>query len=891
MIQLSTYTEKSKRCILRALKMTEECGYKYLEPQVLMAGLVNEGRDMLSFILQHIHVDRIDFCKKVNLSITRIDNYTQEQPTLSPETVGILNCAQNLSTESGCELIPLEFIFLSMIFVPSPVKDVFVEYGIHESDLAEAVSHYRGNGDIHDNRTNQNEDSANYSNLNNFARNLCADARNGLIHAAIGRDDEIRRVIHILARQTKNNPILVGEPGTGKTAIVEGLACRINSGDIPRELKDIQLYSLDIASLIAGASHVGEFEERIKSLIDEVSNSDGKVILFIDEIHLLIGQGRTSGAMDAANILKPELARGKMKVIGATTFDEFKKYIEQDKAFERRFQKVSVEEPDVESALAILRGVRVRLEEFHKIRIKDEAIRASVKLASRYIQDRYLPDKAIDLLDEAAAKMKIARSSSPTELDSLRRKITTKEIECESLKRDDESNPLIARLQEEIMNLKEEENSLHAKWQSERQLLDEIQDLRNEIARLKDDKRLAESQGVVSSVVNITLDIKSKEENIRHLIETMEDGNNDTLLKPELDELDVMSVITEWTGIPVSKLNESETEKLAHIEEHLNQSVIGQDEAKIAVSNSIRRNRMGFGDENKPIGSFLFLGTTGVGKTELCKALSEFLFDSKDALIRIDMSEYQQEHEVSKLFGAPPGYIGFENGGQLTEAVRRKPYSVILFDEIEKAHPKVFETLLQVLDDGRMTDGKGRTVNFKNTIIVMTSNLGHQIIYSTLQGRRNLRRPRIGFNVPEQPSIISTDDTIVTNEKIAKAKALILNELKTKVAPEFINRIDEIVMFLPLSKDDVRKIVLLQIKSLINKMKQNGLNISIDDSAIDYISNVGFQPEYGARPIKRAINSYIIDDLSLNIINGNITKDKPILVSSSDNSLTFINQV
>ena len=867
--------------------MTEECRYKYLEPQVLMAGIVNEGRDMLSYVMQFLHVDRIAFCKRINEAILEINEISDEAPVLGEITSEILGKAKLLSNESGCELIPIEFLLLSMILVPSKVKDVFSSFSIDEEQLAEAISYYRGNSEIE--AIVQTEDNnGNYPNLEKYGRNLCSDARNGIIHKAIGRDDEIRRIIHILSRQTKNNPILVGEPGTGKTAIVEGLAHRIVEGDIPRELRGIQLYSLNIASLIAGASHMGEFEERLRGVIDDLISSNGNVLLFIDEIHLLIGEGRSGGAMDAANILKPELARGIIKVIGATTFDEYKKYIEQDKAFERRFQKVEVEEPDMESALAILRGIRVRLEDFHRIRIKDEAIKASVQLSMRYIQDRYLPDKAIDLLDESAAKMKIARSTSPMELDSLRRKITTKEIECESIKRDDESDPTVLQLQEEIANLREEENSLHAKWQSERQLLEEIQDRRNEIARLNEDKHLAESQGAATSVVNISMQIRELNDEIHHLMETLQENVSQNLLKPELDEVDVMNVITEWTGIPVSKLSENETQKLAHIEEYLNQTVIGQEEAKILVANAIRRNKMGFSDVNKPIGTFLFLGTTGVGKTELCKALSEFLFDSRDALIRIDMSEYQQEHEVSKLFGAPPGYIGFENGGQLTEAVRRKPYSVILFDEIEKAHPKVFEALLQVLDEGRMTDGKGRTINFKNTIIVMTSNLGQQIIYSTLQGRRNLQRNRIGFNVSETPNAV-TDNNLVTEDKIVKAKKLILTELKTKVAPEFVNRIDDIIMFLPLSIDEIKKIVILQINSLAKNMKSQGIDIRVTDDAIDFLVNVGFQPEFGARPVKRAINSYLIDDMSISIINGEINKDAPIQISSGQNILKFTN--
>lgn len=887
MLQLNIYTEKSKRSILKAINMTEECRYKYLEPQVLMAGIVNEGRDMLSYVMQFLHVDRIAFCKRINETIMGINEISNEAPVLGERTSEILGKAKLLSNESGCELIPIEFLLLSMILVPSKVKDVFSSFGIDEEQLAEAISYYRRNIEIE--AVVQTEDNnVNYPNLEKYGRNLCSDARNGIIHKAIGRDDEIRRIIHILSRQTKNNPILVGEPGTGKTAIVEGLAHRIVEGDIPRELRGIQLYSLNIASLIAGASHMGEFEERLRSVIHDLISSNGNVLLFIDEIHLLIGGGRSGGAMDAANILKPELARGVIKVIGATTFDEYKKYIEQDKAFERRFQKVEVEEPNMESALAILRGIRVRLEDFHRIRIKDEAIKASVQLSMRYIQDRYLPDKAIDLLDESAAKMKIARSTSPMELDSLRRKITTKEIECESIKRDDEYSPNVLQLQEEIANLKEEENSLHAKWQSERQLLEEIQDRRNEIARLNEDKHLAESQGAATSVVNISMQIRELNDEIHHLMETLQENVSQNLLKPELDEVDVMNVITEWTGIPVSKLSENETQKLAHIEEYLNQTVIGQEEAKILVANAIRRNKMGFSDANKPIGTFLFLGTTGVGKTELCKAISEFLFDSRDALIRIDMSEYQQEHEVSKLFGAPPGYIGFENGGQLTEAVRRKPYSVILFDEIEKAHSKVFEALLQVLDEGRMTDGKGRTINFKNTIIVMTSNLGQQIIYATLQGRRNLQRNRIGFNVRENQNT-ETDNNLVTEDKVAKAKKLILTELKTKVAPEFVNRIDDIIMFLPLSRDEIKKIIILQVNSLAKNMKSQGIDIRLTDDAIDFLVNVGFQPEFGARPVKRAINSYLIDDMSISIINGEITKDAPIQISSGQNTLKFTN--
>lgn len=885
MLELNLLTKKSKKSILKAIRMTEDCGFKYLEPQVLMAGIVNEGRDMLSFVLQSLQIDRIDFCKQINQSISEINDYSDDTYLISNATTAILNKAKSLCEDINCEYIPIEIIFLAMIYVQSDVRDVLMSYGLSENQLLEAILHYRSNNDISLNEYSGDTEQS-YPALERFGRNLCIDARNGAINKTIGRDFEIRKIAQILSRQTKNNPILVGEPGTGKTAIVEGLAHRIIENDVPRELQNLSLYYIDFASLIAGASHAGEFEERLKSIIEEAVNSNGKVILFIDEIHLLIGGGRSSGPMDAANILKPELARGKIRLIGSTTYEEYKKYFEADKAFERRFQKISVEEPDNESTLAILRGIRTRLEDFHNIRIKDEAIKAAVNLSVRYIQDRFLPDKAIDILDEAASKMKLARSTSPLELDSLRRKITTKEIECESLRRDNDSNPLIAQLQEEISNLKEEENLLNAKWQSEKRLLDEIQQKRNTIARLLEDKRLAENQGVVSTVLSISSQIESLSREIENLQENLHDSTSENLLKPELDEFDIMEVITDWTGIPSIKISENETERLKHIEEYLNQYVIGQDEAKILVANAIRRNKLGFSDANKPIGSFLFLGTTGVGKTELCKALSEYLFDSRDAFIRIDMSEYQQEHEVSKLFGAPPGYIGFENGGQLTEAVRRHPYSIILFDEIEKAHPKVFETLLQVLDEGRMTDGKGRTVNFKNTIIVMTSNLGHQIIYSTLQGRRQMQRPRVGFTEPHQQPVI---DDAVTNDKIARAKCLILAELKAKVAPEFVNRIDDIIMFLPLSKDEIRKIVLLQLSSLKKKLSLQGLTIQINEDAIDFLVEIGFVPEYGARPVKRAINSYLIDDLSTNLINGVISKDYTIYISANNDSLRFSN--
>lgn len=837
-MDLISFTDKSKRAIRKAFSLSHDCGFKYVEPQVLVAGIVNEGRDMISYVLQGVEVDKIEFCQKVNSAIDIIQTTSNSEPIIGERTSEILNLAKAISEQHNCDLVPIEYLFLASIFVPSPVKDVFEIFGITEDRLSSVIERYRNNEDLSSSNT-ANAVAPNYQYLSRFAHNLCVEAEQDHINDAIGRDEEIRRVIHIISRQTKNNPILVGEPGTGKTAIVEGLAHRIIRNDVPRELSNIKLYSLDVTSLIAGASHQGEFEERLKGLINEIVQSDENILIFIDEIHLLIGEGRSGGSMDAANILKPELARGKIKIIGATTLDEYKKYIESDKAFERRFQRVSVEEPDEQSALAILRGVRIRLEEFHKIRIKDAAIKAAVTLSARYIQDRFLPDKAIDLLDEAAAKMKLAKSSAPTELDLLRRKITLKEVERESLKREMPNSPVLDRLQEEISNLKEQENTLNAKWQSERTLLDEIQIRRNELTRLEDERTTAENQNNSAIIVDINERISVLNAELERLIENLNDTDGESLLKSEMDENDIMSIITEWTGIPITKLSEDDSQRLANMESILHQSVIGQDEAIVTVSNAIRRNRLGFSDPNKPIGSFLFLGTTGVGKTELCKALSEFLFDSKDALIRIDMSEYQQEHQVSKLFGAPPGYVGYEAGGQLTDAVRRRPYSVILFDEIEKAHPKVFETLLQVLDDGRMTDGQGRTVNFKNTIIVMTSNLGHQVIYGTLQGKRRFRRNPVGYAVAHhEDQEHPINETEITDEKIALAKRQILAELKTKVAPEFINRIDDIVMFLPLSKDDALEITKLQINSLLKKLEAQGFNVEISEDTIKLISEI-----------------------------------------------------
>ena len=722
---------------------------------------------------------------------------------------------------------------------------------------------FRSGDDQEDQQTNGEDDDL--PNLHRYGVNLIRLAEEGAIEPVIGRDEEIRRILQIISRKTKNNPILVGEPGTGKTAIVEGLAHRIIRGDIPQELRGLKLFSLNISSLIAGAQMQGEFEQRLKMVVQEVE-SDPNILLFIDEIHLIIGAGKSSGAMDAANILKPELARGVLKIIGATTLDEYREYIEQDKAFERRFQKVYVEEPDVESAIAIMRGIKSRFENHHQIKILDEAIVASVNLSHRYIGERFLPDKAIDLLDEAASSMRIDRSSSPHDLEMLKRQIRNKEIERESLIQDGASvsSAVIVGLDSEIADLREREHVLNAKWQNERRQLEEIQDLTSELQRLEINREVAEQQNRYSEVVEIS----RREEAIRSQIARLTDeidSDDECLLKSALDEKDIMKVVTAWTGIPMTNMTRDENEKLLHIEEALHDSVVGQGEAVAAVSNAIRRNRMGLSDPGKPIGTFLFLGSTGVGKTELCKALAEYLFNSREMLVRIDMSEYQQEHSVSRLFGAPPGYVGYGEGGQLTEAVRRKPYSVVLFDEIEKAHPKVFETLLQVLDDGRMTDGQGRVVDFKNTIIVMTSNMGQEVIMNHL------------IHGPNDPGLVDM------------VKDQVLVKIKQRVAPEFINRIDDIIMFLPLSKDDISQIVRIQLEALVKKLRMNEIEIIYDDEAVRFITDKGYRPEYGGRPVKRAIKEHIIDALSLALLRQEVTKELPIRISADAGRLIMAN--
>ena len=847
-IDYSRFTEKARSTIHGAYQLTVSCHYAQVEDQVMMVSLIQEGKDMVFFLLQEMSVDKTAFCQAISDSLRPLQHSANEHPDFSESIKRILLNSLSIASENASSVVALEHIFWSFVETPGPVKDIMTSFGITRTRTQEAVIAFRQGNITHEEQHHGREQN-NLRALNKYAQNMIILAEEGKGEPAIGRDDEVRRILQILSRKTKNNPMLVGAPGTGKTAIVEGLAYRLVRGDVPQELSGLKLYSLDISALIAGTSQHGEFEERLKKVIRDVK-SDPNIVLFVDEMHLLIGAG---GSLNAANILKPELARGEIKVIGATTIEECSKFVESDKAFERRFQKIYVEEPDTEDAITIMRGIK----------ILDEAVVSAVKLSQRYISDRFLPDKAIDLIDEAAAKMRIERSSVPAELDELSAQIRSKEMERESLRQDEEPHNL-SELDAEIANLREKENDLNAKWQNERRRFEDLQTKRNELERMKTNFEQAERSGQYETAVSLCGEMDSLNGEIDALLDEINHSES-ALLKTSLNEDDVREVIQAWTGIPVSKLSEDESEKLSHLEGILKQAVIGQDAAIASVSRVVRRNRMGFGDEGKPIGSFLFLGTTGVGKTELAKVLADYLYNSRDMLVRIDMSEYQQEFSVSRLFGAPPGYVGYDQGGQLTEAVRRKPYSVILLDEIEKAHPKVFETLLQVLDDGRMTDGQGRVVDFKNTIIIMTSNLGASAItQAMIEGGHTL----------------SDADN---------AKNRVLQMMREKVAPEFVNRIDEIVMFLPLGKEEVEQIVRLQVARMCIKLKKNGLDIEFDDRAIDFLTERGFVPEYGARPVKRAINDLFVNELTLKVLNKELDRDQKIQVTSNGCELVFIN--
>lgn len=857
----SRFTPIARNAIQQAYSIAQSCSYIEVTPSIQMVAIIQEARDMVFFLLQQMEVDKVAFCQSVSDTLGTIEQRQNCQPEVSDGLNHILQKSIQLASETDSLLAGVEHIFWAFGKVRNDLSDVFRQYDMSESKIIQAVRTFRS-GNL-DSPSETEELQSSPSSLSKYARNLNALASEGIIEPSIGRDDEVRRVLQILSRKTKNNPILVGEPGTGKTAIVEGIANRIVRGDVPQDMQGLKIYTLDLSLLIAGASMQGEFENRLKSIIEE-AKSDKDIVLFIDEIHLLIGAGRTSGAMDAANIIKPELARGEIRVIGATTFEEYRKYIESDKAFARRLQKIVVDEPDEEESIAILRGIKSRFESHHRIKILDEAVVASVKLSIRYITDRFLPDKAIDLLDEAASRMRMERSSVPEALDDLTRTIRCKEIEKQAILQDGLSNnQLLASLDLEIAELREKENTLNAKWRNERQQFELIQTLQDELERYIINREQEENLNHYDQAAQLQRRIDEVESRIDELIHEFSEENN-PLLKMSLDENDIRKVITNWTGIPVEELGEDEADQLLHLETNLQSSVIGQDEAIHSVANIVRRNRMGFSDSNKPIGSFLFLGTTGVGKTELAKALARYLFHSQDLIIRIDMSEYQQEHSVSRLFGAPPGYVGYDQGGQLTEAVRRKPYSVILLDEIEKAHPKVFETLLQVLDDGRMTDGQGHVVDFKNTIIIMTSNLGAMSIVEHIgEGRFAEMKP------------------VIIQQ--------IIQLLKQRVSSEFVNRIDEILLFNPLSKEAIREIAILQLTRLRNKLSKNDINITIDDTAINYIVEIGFEPEMGARPIKRTIDKYIVDPLAQNLLSSIINKDSQITISYLGNSLRFRN--
>ena len=859
-MDFSRFTDISKQTVQKAYRLAREFHCASIEPQIMMVAMMQEGQDMIYFMLRKLNVDKTAFFQAVSDSISHLPQGENEHPDITDNLERVLSKADDLAESTGSAVVALEHIFWAFRCINGPVCEIMKRFGITEQELKNAVELFR-NGNFNQSGELESPEDAQKPNLMKYARNLNKEAEEGTIEPSIGRDSEIRRILQIISRKTKNNPILVGEPGTGKTAIVEGLAHRIIRGDIPLELKGIKVYSLDLTALMAGASVQGEFETRLKGLIEEVT-SDKDILLFIDEIHLLIGAGRTSGAMDAANILKPAMARGQIKIIGATTTDEFRKYIESDKAFARRFQTITVEEPDVDSAITILRGIKNRFERFHRIKILDEAVVASVHLSYRYINERFLPDKAIDLLDEAASRMRIARSSVPSELDDLSRMIRSKEMERESIRQDNQNQDL-SDLNLEIANLREQENVLNAKWQNERRRFEELQQLQELSASLSDKYESAERLGQYDEALRFRNQLSTITEEINQMLSDL-DHEDSSLLKASLDEDDIRQVVTLWTGIPVNRMSDDENEKLLHLEDELHASVKGQETAVHVVSNIIRRNRMGFGDANKPIGSFLFLGTTGVGKTELSKALADYLFNSRDMMIRIDMSEYQQEHSVARLFGAPPGYVGYDQGGQLTEAVRRKPYSVILLDEIEKAHRKVFETLLQVLDDGRMTDGQGHVVDFKNTIIIMTSNMGAE----------------------DMTNSINQDGTLQNEDEL---KQRIIAMLKQQTSPEFVNRIDEIVMFQPLSKDIILEIVKLQIEQLIQRVKRNDIDLRVSPRAIFLIAEMGYEPTMGARPVKRCINDKVLNPLIQSLLTRQVTKERPINVDIVNGEIQFVN--
>ena len=862
-MNFNNFTIKSQEAVQQAVNVTQARGQQAIEPVHLLAGVLKVGENVTNFIFQKLGMNAQQIALVIDKQIDSLPKVSGGEPYLSRESNEILQRAVQYSKEMGDEFVSLEAIILALLNVKSTVATILKDAGMTDKELRSAIAELRKGEKV----TSQSSEDT-YQSLSKYAINLNEAARSGKLDPVIGRDEEIRRVLQILSRRTKNNPILIGEPGTGKTAIVEGLAHRIIRGDVPDNLKNKQIFSLDMGALVAGAKYKGEFEERLKSVVNEVVKAEGSIILFIDEIHTLVGAGKGEGAMDAANILKPALARGELRSIGATTLDEYQKYFEKDKALERRFQTVMVAEPDTLSTISILRGLKERYENHHKVRIKDEAIIAAVELSNRYITERFLPDKAIDLMDEAAAKLRMERDSVPEELDEISRHLKQLEIEREAIKREKDESKL-QQLNKEIAELKEQETSYKAKWQSEKELVNKIQQNKQEIEQLKFEAEKAEREGDYGKVAEIRYGkLQALENEIKDIQEDLKHKQGDSaMIKEEVTAEDIADVVSRWTGIPVNKMLQSERDKLLHLEQELHLRVVGQDEAIAAVSDAVRRSRAGLQDPKRPIGSFIFLGTTGVGKTELAKALADYLFDDESLMTRIDMSEYQEKHSVSRLIGAPPGYVGYDEGGQLTEAVRREPYSVVLFDEIEKAHPDVFNILLQVLDDGRLTDNKGRTVNFKNTIIIMTSNLGSAYIQSQFEKINDENREVV----------------------IEETKKEVMSMLKKTIRPEFLNRIDETIMFLPLNREEIEQIVMLQINGIKNMLAGNGITLEMTDEAVRFIASTGYDPEFGARPVKRAIQRYLLNDLSKKLLSQEVDRSKPIIVETAGDGLKFRN--
>ncbi len=863
-MNFNNFTIKSQEAIQKAVEITRGAGTQAIEPVCLLKGVIDEGESVLKFIFQKIGANPANVVRAVDAEIAALPKVSGQEPYLSRSSNDVLQKALDVAKKMGDQYVTLEALLLALFEINSPASTILNDAGLSKKELEAAVQELRKGKTASDQSAEEQ-----YNALSKYAVNLNERARSGKLDPVIGRDEEIRRVLQILSRRTKNNPMLIGEPGTGKTAIAEGLAHRIVRGDVPENLRSKQIYSLDMGALVAGAKYKGEFEERLKAIVNEVTAADGEIILFIDEIHTLVGAGKGEGAMDAANILKPALARGELRSIGATTLDEYQKYFEKDKALERRFQKVMVNEPDETSAIAILRGLKERYENHHKVRIRDEAIIAAVQLSERYITDRFLPDKAIDLIDEAASKLKLEIDSVPQALDDISRRIAQKEIEREAIKREGQ-NEKVREIEREIAELRDEEKEYSAKWKAERDLIARIQQNKIDIEQLNFEADKAERDGDYARVAEIRYSrVAEKQKEIETIQEQLKMMQGEkALIKEEVDAEDIADVVSRWTGIPVNKMVQSEKEKLLHLEAELHSRVVGQDEAISAIADAVRRSRAGLNDPKRPIGSFIFLGTTGVGKTELAKALAEYLFDDENMMTRIDMSEYQEKHSVSRLVGAPPGYVGYDEGGQLTEAVRRKPYSVVLFDEIEKAHPDVFNILLQVLDDGRLTDNKGRNVNFKNTIIIMTSNMGSALI-----------RDNFAKITPENKT-----------ETVEKTKNQVLDMLKQTIRPEFLNRIDEIIMFTPLNRAEIEEIVGLQIKSIQRMLEHSsGIELKVTPKALSFLADEGYDPEFGARPVKRAIHRLVLNQLSKDILAQKVDRSHPIVIDTEGDGLVFRN--